>query len=58
MNIVFWFIILLVAVALWFVLDIFFIPLGKFILKKINKTLNILKEETEKEEVMEEKING
>lgn len=59
MNIVFWFIIFLVAIAMWFVLDIFFIPLGKFILKKLKKTLNILNEETEKEEkVMEDKING
>lgn len=59
MNPVFWALILLACVALWFVLDRFFIPLGRLLLKKWDKTLNILNEEVEitKECNMEEKEN-
>lgn len=59
MNPVFWALALLACVVLWFVLDRFFIPLGRLLLKKWDKTLNILNEEVEitKECNMEEKEN-
>lgn len=54
MNPAFWLLAGLAVVALWFALTNFFIPLGKIALKKWNKTLKILNEETE---ITEEKEN-
>lgn len=49
MNPVFWLLVLLIAVALWFILTFVFIPLGNTLLKKWNKTIDILNKETEEE---------
>lgn len=54
MNPVFWFLAILAAVALWFVLTFIFIPIGKLALNKWNKTMKILNEEVK---IMEEEKN-
>ena len=54
MNPAFWLLAFLAAISLWFVLTFIFIPLGRIALKKWNKTMKILNEETE---IMEEKEN-
>ena len=53
MNPVFWLLVLLGAVILWFLLTFIFIPLGDVILKKWDKTVEVLnrEEKEEKEEV-------
>lgn len=51
MNPVFWLLVLLGAVILWFLLTFVFIPLGDVILKKWDKTVEILNKEEKKEEV-------
>lgn len=53
MNPVFWLLVALGSVLLWFFLTFVFIPLGRFVLKKWDKTVEILNEE-EKEEVNEQ----
>lgn len=53
MNPVFWLLVALGLVLLWFFLTFVFIPLGRFVLKKWDKTVEILNEE-EKEEVNEQ----
>lgn len=53
MNPVFLLLVALGSVLLWFFLTFVFIPLGRFVLKKWDKTVEILNEE-EKEEVNEQ----
>lgn len=53
MNPVFWLLVAFGSVLLWFFLTFVFIPLGRFVLKKWDKTVEILNEE-EKEEVNEQ----
>ena len=45
MNPVFWLLVALGSVFLWFFLTFVFIPLGRFVLKKWDKTVEILNEE-------------
>lgn len=50
MNPVFWFLGVLVLIIFWFIISFVFIPLGRVLLKKWNKTMGILnKEENDKE---------
>ena len=57
MNPVFWILVALGAVGLWFIISNFvFIPFGRMILRKWNKTIEVLNKEDdeEKEEVENE----
>ncbi len=47
MNPVFWLLIIIFAVILWFIISFVFIPLGTMLLKKWNKTIEILNKEIE-----------
>lgn len=49
MNPVFWLLILIGLILLWFIISFAFIPLGRLLLKKWNKTIEILNKEIEKE---------
>jgi len=49
MNIVFWLLAVLVIIILWFFISFMFIPLGRVLLKKWYKTLEILNKEEQKE---------
>lgn len=51
MNPVFWLLVILAAIALWLLLSILFQPLGKYISKIFNDTVDIIndKEDEEKE---------
>lgn len=53
MNPVFWILVILLLILLWFIISFVFIPLGKVVLKKWNKTLEILNEEIENDEEKE-----
>ena len=54
MNPVFWFLVAVAAVILWFAISFIFIPLGRRIVKKMEKISDIFEyEETEKEEQKE-----
>lgn len=53
MNPVFWILAILLLILLWFIISFVFIPLGKVVLKKWNKTLEILNEEIENDEEKE-----
>jgi hypothetical protein len=55
MNPVFWLLIIILAVVLWFIISFVFIPLGSFVLKKWNKTLEILNKEIENNDEKGEK---
>ena len=55
MNPVFWLLIIVFAIILWFIISFVFIPLGTVVLKKWNKTLEILNKETENNEEKEKK---
>lgn len=50
MNPTFWFLIILIAVALWFALSILFKPMGEFVTKIFNDTKYIINDEEEKTE--------
>ena len=50
MNIVFWLIVVLALILLWFIVSFVFIPLGRIVVKKWNKTLEILNKENQDEE--------
>lgn len=50
MNSAFWLLLGLGAVALWFLISIIFIPIGTLLIKKWNKTLEILNKEIENNE--------
>lgn len=56
MNLVFWLLILIGVVILWFIISFVFIPIGRVLLKKWDKTLEILnkEEQTEKEKETDE----
>lgn len=55
MNLVFWILVALGAVILWFIISFLFIPFGRMMLRKWNKTMEILnKEDQEKEKVENE----
>lgn len=45
MNPVFWLLILIIAITLWFIISFVFMPIGKALLKKWDKTLEILNKE-------------
>lgn len=51
MNPIFWLLVILAAIALWLLLSILFQPLGKYISKIFNDTVDIIndKEDEEKE---------
>lgn len=51
MNPVFWLLVILAVIALWLLLSILFQPLGKYISKIFNDTVDIIndKEDEEKE---------
>ena len=53
MNPVFLLLIIIGAVALWFILTFAFIPLGNLIFKKWDKTIEVLNKENNEEEVKE-----
>lgn len=54
MNLVFWILVVLGGVLLWFIISFLFIPFGIIMLRKWNKTMEILnKEEQEEEENVE-----
>ena len=53
MNPTFWFLIILIAVALWFALSILFKPMGKFVTKIFNDSKDIINDEEEKTEEKE-----
>lgn len=55
MNPVFWLLILIVAIALWFMISFVFIPLGEMLLKKWDKTVEILNNEKQKNQEEKEK---
>lgn len=42
MNPVFWLLIILIVIILWFIISFVFIPLGRLLLMKWDKTLEIL----------------
>jgi len=44
-NLAFWILVLLGAVALWCIISFIFIPLGRIVLKKWNKLIEILDKE-------------
>lgn len=50
MNLVFWLLLALGAAVIWFLLTFIFIPIGKFINKKWDKTMKILNDEKTEEE--------
>lgn len=56
MNPVFWLLALITVIALWFIISFVFIPIGKVLLKKWDKTLEILnkEEQIEKEKETDE----
>lgn len=60
MNPVFWFIIIIGAIILWFIISFVFIPLGIVAIKKWNKTVEILNKEIDENSDDEkgEKENG
>ena len=45
MNPVFWLLVIIGAVILWFIISFIFIPLGNVLLKKWDKTIEILNTE-------------
>lgn len=47
MNPVFWLLVIIVAVILWFLISFIFIPLGSVLVKKWDKTVEILNKDTE-----------
>ena len=47
MNPVFWLLVIIAAILLWSAISFIFIPLGRIILRKVNKILDILEEENE-----------
>ena len=50
MNPVFWILVALGAVGLWFIISNFvFIPFGRMILRKWNKTIEVLNKEADEE---------
>lgn len=49
MNPVFWILVLVAAVLLWFIISFLFIPFGKMMLRKWNKTTEILNKQGEEE---------
>ena len=53
MNPVFLLLIIIGAIILWFILTFAFIPLGNLILKKWDKTIEVLNKENNEEEVKE-----
>lgn len=55
MNPVFWFLVIVIAVIMWFAISFIFIPLGTRISKKMKKISDIFEyEETEQEQKEEE----
>lgn len=54
MNPVFWFLVIVFAVLLWFAISFIFLPIGRFVAKKVKKISDIINyEETENEEQKE-----
>ncbi len=49
MNPVLWLLVILAAVALWFLISFIFIPVGRIALKKWDKIMGILNNEEQKE---------
>lgn len=49
MNPVLWILVILAAVALWFIISFIFIPVGRLALKKWDKIMEILNNEEQKE---------
>lgn len=49
MNPVLWILVILAAVALWFIISFIFIPVGRLALKKWDKIMGILNSEEQKE---------
>lgn len=49
MNPVFWILIALGTVLLWFIISFLFIPFGRIMLRKWNKTMEILNKEDQEE---------
>lgn len=49
MNPVLWILVILAAVALWFIISFIFIPVGRIALKKWDKIMGILNNEEQKE---------
>ena len=47
MNIVFYFIVILIAILLWALLGFVFIPLGKFLYKLIKDPVDIMMQDSE-----------
>ena len=47
MNPVFWLLVILGLIVLWFIISFVFIPIGSVLLKKWNKTLEILNKKIE-----------
>ena len=50
MNPVLWILVILAAVALWFIISFIFVPLGRLVLKKWDNVMGILNDEEEKED--------
>lgn len=48
MNIVFYFIVILIAILLWALLSFIFIPLGKFLYKLIKDPVDIMMQDEDK----------
>lgn len=46
-NPVFWLLVIIIAVILWFLISFIFIPLGSVLVKKWDKTVEILNKDTE-----------
>ena len=49
MNPVFWLLVIIGSVILWFIISFIFIPLGNVLLKKWDKTIEILNTEEKQE---------
>lgn len=49
MNPVFWLLVIITVIILWFIISFVFIPLGRVLLKKWDKTLEILNKEDKNE---------
>lgn len=55
MNFIFWLLVIFALIVLWFIISFVFIPLGSIILKKWNKTLEILNKDKNDNEEKETK---
>ncbi len=50
MNPVLWILVLLAAVLLWFIISFIFVPLGRFVLKRLDNVMGILNNDEQKED--------